>query len=347
MSSAEPWTVGRLLQWTADYLKGHGSESPRLDAEVLLAHVLGRQRIELYTAFDEAPDEEARAAFRELVRRRAEGMPVAYLVGHREFYSLSFHVTPDVLIPRPETELLVVAVLDLAKTFSPLPPGEGAGVKATGSGVRAAASPGSPFPSANLQAVGAAAKEITIADVGTGSGIIAVCLAKHLPACRVTALDLSPAALVVATDNAQQHGVAERIEFLESDLFAALPAERRFDFIVSNPPYVTTAEMEKLPADVRKFEPSAALWAGPRGTEVIERLVVQSAERLRSGGHLLMEISPMIHDAVRTLLEADGRFELGPTIKDLARLPRVVQGRRRGEEGERRGMRGRKGGMGG
>jgi release factor glutamine methyltransferase len=321
MSAAEPWTVGRLLQWTADYLKGHGSESPRLDAEVLLAHVLGRQRIELYTTFDEAPGEEARAAFRELVRRRAEGMPVAYLVGHREFYSLSFRVTSDVLIPRPETELLVVAVLDLAKTsISPLPSAEGLGVRA-----------------ANPQAVGAAAQQIALADVGTGSGVIAVCLAKHLPACRVTAIDISPAALLVAADNAKQHGVAERIEFLESDLFAAVPAEPQFDFIVSNPPYVTAAEMEKLPADVRKFEPPAALLAGPRGTEVIERLLTQSAERLRPGGHLLIEISPMIHDAVRKLLEADGRFELGPTIKDLARLPRVVQARRRGEKREERG----------
>jgi release factor glutamine methyltransferase len=312
MSAAEPWTVGRLLQWTADYLKGHGSESPRLDAEVLLAHVLGRQRIELYTAFDEAPNEEARAAFRELVRRRAEGTPVAYLVGHREFYSLSFHVTPDVLIPRPETELLVVAVLDLVKTYSPLPLGEGQGVRAVASD--------DALPSS---------KNLAIADVGTGSGVIAVCLAKHLPACRVTALDISPAALAVAAQNAKQHGVADRIEWFESDLLAAVPAERRFDFIVSNPPYVTTAEMEKLPADVRKFEPSVALLAGPRGTEVIQALVVQAADRLRPGGHLLMEISPTIHDAVRVLLEADGHFELGPTIKDLARLPRVVQARRR------------------
>ena len=109
--SAEPWTVGRLLQWTTDYLKGHGSDSPRLDAEVLLAQALGRQRIELYTTFEELPGDDVRTAFRELVRRRAEGTPVAYLVGRREFYSLSFRVTPDVLIPRPETELLVVAAL--------------------------------------------------------------------------------------------------------------------------------------------------------------------------------------------------------------------------------------------
>ena len=313
MSTAEPWTVGRLLTWTTDYLKGHGSESPRLDAEVLLAHALGRQRIELYTTFDELPADEPRAAFRDLVRRRAEGTPVAYLVGRKEFYSLSFRVAPDVLIPRPETELLVVAVLDLVKIcsprlkgnshISPLPLGEGPEVRAE-SGVR-------------------------VADVGTGSGIIAVCLAKHLPACRVTAIDISSPALSIAQENAKQHGVADQIEFIESDLFAAVPAEQQFDFIVSNPPYVTTAEMDKLAVDVRKYEPRTALVAGPRGTEVIERLIAQASDRLRSGGHLLIEIGPAIHDAVCALLAADARFELGPTIKDLARLPRVVQARRK------------------
>lgn len=293
MSTAEPWTVGRLLTWTTDYLKSHGSDSPRLDAEVLLAHALGRQRIELYTTFDELPADEPRAAFRDLVRRRAEGTPVAYLVGRKEFYSLSFCVTPDVLIPRPETELLVIAVLDLVKTLSPCP------------------------------------AEVRIADVGTGSGIIAVSLAKHLPACRVTAIDISPPALLVAKENAKQHGVADRIEFIESDLFDAVPAGQQFDFIVSNPPYVTAAEMDGLAVDVRKHEPRLALVAGPRGTEIIERLTAQAADRLRSGGQLLIEIGPAIHDAARRSLAADARFELGPTIKDLARLPRVVQARRR------------------
>ncbi len=317
MSSAESWSIGRLLQWTADYLRGHGSESPRLDAEVLLAETLACQRIDLYTRFEETPGEEVRAAFRELVRRRAEGTPVAYLVGRREFYSLSFRVTPDVLIPRPETELLVVAVLDLAKKLSgisPFPRGEGQGVRGI-----AATGP-------NVTQVN---KITAIADLGTGSGIIAVCLARHLPECRVTAADVSPAALAVAADNAQQHGVADRVELVESDLFAAVPADRRFDVVVSNPPYVAQAEMAGLPAEVKNFEPQGALLAGPRGTEVIEKLIPQAAERLRPGGHLLMEVSPTIHDAVRGLLEADGRFEAAATIKDLARLPRVVQGRKR------------------
>ena len=292
MSSTETWTVGRLLQWTTDYLKSHGSDSPRLDTEVLLAEALGCRRIDLYTAFEDVPGEGPRAAFRELVRRRAEGTPVAYLVGRREFYSLSFRVTPAVLIPRPETELLVVALLDLARA-------------------RPAAGP------------------LTIADVGTGSGIIAVCAAKHLPGCRVTAIDISPEALEVARGNAAAHGVAERIEFLRSDLLAAVSTGRRFDFIVSNPPYVAAEEINTLAPDVRNFEPHVALLAGPRGTAVIEVLVSQAAERLVPGGHLLMEISPTVHEAVQALLAADKRFQPGPTIKDLARLPRVVQAQRK------------------
>lgn len=308
MPQPEVWTVGRLLQWTTDYLKGRGADSPRLDAEVLLAEALGCRRIELYTAFDEVPAENARTAFRELVRRRAEGAPVAYLVGRREFYSMSFRVTSDVLIPRPETELLVMAVLDLAKRR---PPGSPLPLAGEGQGVRAAGRP------------------IAIADVGTGSGILAVCLAKHLPQCRVAAIDISPAALEVARSNAQQHGVAERIEFIESDLFAAVPAERQFDFVVSNPPYVSDAEMANLARDVRNYEPAAALAAGPRGTDVIQSLIPQAAERLHGGGHLLFEIGPAVHDAARALLEADDRFAVGPTIKDLARLPRALQAVRR------------------
>ncbi|MBN1911249.1 MAG: peptide chain release factor N(5)-glutamine methyltransferase, partial [Pirellulales bacterium] len=143
MSQTETWTVQRLLTWTTEYLRNHGSDSPRLEAEVLLAESLGWERIALYTHFDDEPDEPIRTRFRELVRRRAGGEPVAYLVGHKEFYSLSFRVTPDVLIPRPETESLVVTLLDLAKSRGQ--------------------------------------ESLAICDVGTGSGIIAITAAKHLP----------------------------------------------------------------------------------------------------------------------------------------------------------------------
>jgi release factor glutamine methyltransferase len=288
---SESWTVGRLLSFTAEYLKQHGSDTPRLDAEVLLAAARGCQRIQLYTAFDEEADDKTRQTFREWVRRRAEGTPVAYLVGYREFYSMRFRVTPDVLIPRPETELLVVRLLDLSKQ-------------------RPANSP-----------------TVTIADVGTGSGIIAVCAAKHLPDARVTSIDISPAALDVAKGNAADHGVADRIDWIAGDLLTTV-SDRRFDFVVSNPPYVSSAEFADLPTTVRDFEPRQALLAGDRGTEVIERLVPQAAERLAPGGWLLIEISPMIEAAAAKLLAAQSTLEPAPTIKDLSGLARIVQSRK-------------------
>jgi release factor glutamine methyltransferase len=294
MSGAdEQWTIGRLLKWTTDFLAARGADSPRLDAEVLLAHALGCRRIELYTRFDELPDEPRRAAFRELVRQRAGGMPVAYLVGHREFYSLPFRVTPDVLIPRPETELLLVRLLDLAKQRSTTTEG------------------------------------LQIADIGCGSGILAICAARSLAGAHVTAIDISPAALAVARENAAALGVSEPIEFVESDLFAALEPQRRFDFVVSNPPYIRSDEMAGLMVDVRKFEPRMALEAGPRGTEVIERLIPQAAQRLKPGGWLLVEISPTIEPAVRELLAAEPAFEPPASIKDLAGQFRIVQACRR------------------
>ncbi|MHC4402491.1 MAG: peptide chain release factor N(5)-glutamine methyltransferase [Planctomycetota bacterium] len=291
MPQTEAWTVGRLLTWTTDYLKRHGSDTPRLDAELLLAESAGCDRIDLYAGFDALPDEAVRTAFRDLVRRRAEGTPVAYLLGRREFYSLSFRVTPDVLIPRPETEFLVIALLDLAR--------------------------GRPD-----------AQPITVCDVGTGSGNIAVCVAKHLPQCRVLALDIHPGALEVAGANVAGHAVQGRVELLRSDLFAAVPPERRFDFVVSNPPYVGRSEWESLAPDVRRFEPTEALVGGAHGTETIQRLVPQAAEHLGPGGHLLIEISPTHHEEVQGLLVSDDRFRLGSTIKDLKRLPRVVHATR-------------------
>jgi release factor glutamine methyltransferase len=252
------------------------------------------------------PHEDRRTAFRELVRQRAEGTPVAYLVGRREFYSLSFKVGPGVLIPRPESELIVVTLLDLAKQL----------VSPAGRDGQDGRGPGGEGPP-------------LIADVGTGSGILAVTVARHLPSARVVATDTSKVALEIAAENARQHGVAERIQWVECDLLTGIEAEAKFDFIVSNPPYVSTAEYEKLPRDVKDFEPREALLAGPQGTEVIERLLLQAAPRLRSGGHLLIEISPMIHGAVQALLAASPAFQPGPTVKDLARLPRVIHATRR------------------
>lgn len=295
MSAPESWTVGRLLKWTTDYFKQRGCESPRLDAEVLLAHVRGCERIQLYTSFEEETSAELRESFRELVRRRADGTPVAYLVGHREFFSLSFEVTPDVLIPRPETEHLVTELLDRVKE------------------------------------VGRDQESLDIVDVGTGSGAIAVCVAKQLDRSHVTAVDISSAAIAVAARNAARHNVANRIEFVESDLFSRLPADRMFDFVVSNPPYITEDEFRGLPTDVRDREPRLALVAGPRGIDVIQRLVDQAAERLSPNGWLLFEISPMIESPVRDLVSARYEFERLQVAKDLAGHARVVQAQRRAQ----------------
>ena len=300
-SQEEPWTVGRLLTWTVEYLGKQGAENPRLDAEVLLAHARNCRRIDLYAAYGDPATEEARTAFRELVKRRAAGTPVAYLVGHREFYSLDFEVSPDVLIPRPETELLVVALLDRVKQRPALSPAA------------------SPQPSA----------PIAIADVGTGSGVLAICAAKYVPTACVTAIDISPAALAVARRNAERHNVADRITFVEANLLSTEPAEPRFDYIVSNPPYVSTAEMDQLAPDVRDHEPGVALRAGEKGTDVIAPLVEQAAPRLKPGGTLLIEISPMIAAAVEQLVRQQPTLELGPTLRDLAGHARIIQATRR------------------
>lgn len=290
--TAEPtWTIGRLLNWTADFLKEKGADSPRLDAEILLAHARGCQRIELYTAFEEEAPEQLRETFRGLIRRRSEGTPVAYLVGYREFFSLNFDVTSDVLIPRPETEMMVLRTLDLAKEMR-------------------------------------AGNELKIADVGTGSGILAICCAKHLPTCSVTAIDISASALAVAKRNAAKHEVDGQIEFVESDLFAERTASVEFDLILSNPPYVTSEEMASLAADVREYEPHLALDGGVQGTEIIERLIPQAVERLRPDGWLLMEVGPGNAERVGQLVDGATGITRQETIADLAGLPRVVQGQR-------------------
>jgi release factor glutamine methyltransferase len=293
MTELASWTIERLLAWTTDYFAKSGSETPRLDAEILLAHAMHCPRIGLYTKFKEEPSAPERQAFRELVRRRGEGRPVAYLVGQREFFSLPFEVTPSVLVPRPETEHLVIAVLDMVRRQLAEQP------------------------------------RVRIADVGTGSGNIAIALAKHIDHADVVAIDIDPAALAVAQSNARRLGVADRIELVTSDLFDEIAATARFDIVVSNPPYVGSDDAELLDQNVRRFEPQVALMSGgPKGSEVIARLVPQAAARLRPGGWLALEISPMIRDDTVALIKDTGAFAPATVTKDLAGLDRVVTARR-------------------
>ncbi len=339
MSTAETWTVGKLLTWTADYLKKYGSTSPRLDAEVLLAEAKGCGRIDLYTAFTEEPTEQVRASFKEMVRRRAEGTPVAYLVGRKEFYSLSFEVNPDVLIPRPETEHLVVEAIDRAKSIT--------GQSNARDAARLAESHAQQTPDALPQSESAPANQgernseqggagewaprprpqksfngLRIADVGTGSGIIAISLAKSLPGAQITALDRSKPALEVARRNVEKHAVQQQVLLIESDLLSAVASER-FDIVVSNPPYISEPEFAALPTTVRNFEPKGALVGGPTGTEIIERLIPQAYNCLRNGGHLLIEFSPMIADRVAQMFNRD-QWSEPVIVKDLAGHARIV-----------------------
>ncbi len=284
----EAWTVGRLLTWTTDFLKRRGSESPRLDAEVMLAHVLDWQRVELYTHFTEEVPERARGRYRDLVRRRAEGSPVAYLVGRKEFYSLAFEVSPAVLIPRPESEFVVVEFLSVTK---------------------------------GLEAVRAV-------DVGTGSGCLAIASAHRNPGARFVAIDASEEALALARRNAERHGVADRIDFRQGDRLEPVRDEEPFDVIMSNPPYIPTGDIPGLEVGVRDYEPHLALDGGPDGLDMVRGLVQQSVALIKPGGHLILEIGTAQEKPVRSLIEAYSEFRLAPTIRDHAQHPRVIRATR-------------------
>jgi len=292
-TQSDPWTILRLLQWTTEHLKKSGSPSPRLDAEVLLAHARGCERIALYTAFAEEPDETVKAKFREVVKRRAQGEPVAYLVGKKEFYSLPFQVSKDCLIPRGETEHIVVECLDRVKP------------------ILAAES----------------TKHFRIVDVCTGCGCIAVSVAKHLPQCTITAIDLSPAAAAIAKANVEHHQLNDRISVVESNLLETV-ADDSLDFVLSNPPYVSEAEYAKLDKTVREHEPRMALVGGASGMEIIEQLASQAAKKLVPNGWFICELSPMIADQVESHMASTNQWANISIVKDLARLKRLVVAQR-------------------
>ena len=283
----ETWPILRLIEWTAGYLKGKGSESPRLDAEVLLASVRECSRIELYTAFDEHADAATRAKYKALVQRRAAGEPVAYLVGHKEFYSRDFMVTSAVLIPRPETEFVVIAALDFVASQSFNDP-------------------------------------LRVADIGTGSGVLAITLAKEMPDWHVVATDISPDAIEIARENVSRHEVGNQIEFRAGAFFGSDAEGSLFDLVVSNPPYVTSEEYNDLPATVREYEPRIALVGGDEGTEVIEQLLEKSVSRVRVGGAVVIEISPMIEGRLTAVIENSEAWQLHQVYKDHSGHSRVM-----------------------
>lgn len=291
---SESWTVLRILEWTRGFLEGKGSLTPRLDAELLLGHVLGLERIALYTSYDRPLNDTERAAYRGLVRRRGEGEPTQYILGEQEFWSISIQVEPGVLIPRPETELLVEEILQAAREMA-----------ADGEGLR-------------------------VADVGTGSGCVAIALAKELTGARVVATDIEPVPLRVARANVERTGVSDRVEVIVADgLDGVSLADGPFQLIASNPPYIPDGEFEGLMRPVRDYEPRTALTAGPDGLDVIRPLIASAArpEVLAPGGTLALEISDDKQALmVKDMLMAAGFSEIR-IREDYSGVSRVVVAR--------------------
>jgi release factor glutamine methyltransferase len=258
--------VLELLKWTTDHFAAKGLESPRLDAELLLAHVLGLRRLELYLRYQEPVAATERARFRELIGQRAgDRMPVSLLLGEKEFWSLPFKVTRDVLAPRPETETLVEAAL------ARLPDAE---------------------------------RAYTILDLGTGSGAIALALAHEKPRARITATDSSPAALDVARDNARALGAEDSVRFLEGPMFEPVRGEH-FDLVVANPPYLARSRAGALPPELA-HEPAEALFGGDDGYSVLQPLAEQAPSMLTPGGWLILEVDPEQAETLVGWCEAGG-----------------------------------------
>lgn len=284
-----------FLEWSIDRLTQAGVDSPRMEAEVLLAGALGFGREEIYRRPERILNEDEKSVSRDFVGRRVRQEPVAHILGYREFWSLDFKITPDVLIPRPETEILIETLLKLQAKFN---------AEASTGQVR------------------------RLLDIGTGSGIIAVVAAREITDCRVTATDLSPDALVVARENADTHDVSDQINFIQGDLFAEVP-ETLYDFIVSNPPYIETKRLPDLMPDVRNFEPTAALDGGVDGLDFYRRIISKASDYLKEGGGLVFEIGETQAEAVSRLLCAEDKYETVNVTKDYSGYDRVVSARKR------------------
>lgn len=286
-ANSQPLNIRDVLAGAIERLSAAGCDTPRLDAEVLLAHCLGRDRTWLYLHVSDSLEEHQLKQFEALLRRREQRKPVAYLLGHKEFFGLEFQINPHVLIPRPETELLVETAIQWS------------------------------IINDQLSIVN---EKFTIVDVGTGSGCIVVALAKHLPAASMIAIDTSPEALSLARLNAERHGA--QINFLSGDLLESVVEP--VNLIVSNPPYVSRAELAAAMPEVNVYEPRLALDGGEDGLEVVRRLLAQAGGKLKPGGALLVEIGSTQGPAVRHLAQLHFSGAIIQIKKDLAGLDRLL-----------------------
>ena len=246
----ELWTIGRILKWTEQYFKQKNIESPRLDAEVLLSHILERERIYLYVHFDEPLEPTELARYREAIKQRVQRVPVAYIIGEKEFMGLTFKVTEDTLVPRPDTEILVQAAVERLRARGETP---------------------------------------RFADIGTGSGAICLSILHFLPKAQADTVDISPAARAIAEENAAALEVADRVTFHTGDLLAPL-AGQCYDAILSNPPYIPDGDIAALAPEVRLKEPHTALAGGKDGLDFYRRLTADAPAHLKDGGFLAVEV---------------------------------------------------------
>lgn len=285
----DEWTILALIQWTAAYFKSHRIDSPRSTAEILLAHVLGVSRIELYLRYDQPLNQNERNQYKKLIRRRNQREPVAYIVGEKEFWSLPMYVNRDVLIPRPETEGLVELTLAAI-----------------------------PENSEN--------KPLRILELGTGSGAVICSLAAHRPQHFFVASDISARALAVADRNLGRNAPDTPVCLICSDLFSALhPQRARFDIIVSNPPYIAKADINGLQPEITRYEPLKALDGGADGLAISAQIIQTAPLFLRSGGVLMLEIGHDQFQSLRSIASQKAGFEQVTVQKDFSGLDRVMR----------------------
>jgi len=283
------WTILSVLRWTSAYFTSRGIDSPRSTAELLLARSLGMEKIDLYLRFDQPLLPEELSAFKQLIRRRAAGEPTAYITGLKSFWNQDLKVTPDVLIPRPETEHLVEAALDVLRS-------------------------------------GGAAGRWAVLDLGTGSGAVILALAAEAPGHRFFAADRSPRSLSVARENARRNPPGTAVHFFCSHWFEALQNTRpAFDLIVSNPPYIPSADIAKLPPEISRHEPRSALDGGPDGLAAVREIVTQAPLYLRPGGWLMLEIGAGQHAAAANIVRRAGKYAEPGFLKDYSGHRRVLK----------------------
>jgi release factor glutamine methyltransferase len=282
----EPWTILKLLNWTTDYFEKNKVAEPRPSAEVLLAHLLSKDRLFLYLNYERPMEKEELSEFRTLVKRRLGGEPNQYITGMQEFWSLPFRVSPDVLIPRPETEVLLETVLEF---------------------------------------LGSPEREVRILDLGTGSGAIAVALARELGAIKIVATDWSMAAVKLAQENARLNQIDSRIHFVCADMFSAFSrSSAKFTVVATNPPYVSHAEFSNLSPEIRDYEPRNALDGGPDGLAVIRLIIKEAPAVLSHKGGLIMEMGAEQAENVSKLARDSQLYESYRIIKDYSGLDRVL-----------------------